>query len=195
METTPFFVLLFLHLSFLILGFGAVMVTDFFGIRWLLHQISTSRMVRVSGSTKKLIWVGWAGMVGSGIPMIILKGEVDALMIIKFFFVLLIGLNGVALHLIHKEFKRYQDSDTIPALLMFRTGHSTFVSQIGWWGAFLIGFLHRHVESVIEWPPRPWLSSLVILLVLLAIWGVGEYLLRQRPEWKATMRAWTERAR
>jgi hypothetical protein len=180
METAPFFVLLFFHLTFLIIAFGSVVVTDYFGLRWLLGMTPPSRLVKISGATQKLIWLGWTGMVLSGIPLILLKAEVDRLMILKFFFVLLVGANGYALHLIHKSFEEYQDEDTMPMLVMFRMGHATLVSQIGWWGAFLIGFLHRHVWTVIEWPQRPWLTASVILLVLLAIWGAGEYFFRER---------------
>ena len=53
METTPFFILLFAHLSGLILGFGSVIVTDLFGLLWIWDRERFSQVVRVSGVTDR----------------------------------------------------------------------------------------------------------------------------------------------
>jgi len=182
METTPFFLFLFVHLSSLILGFGAVMVTDLYGLLWIRDRIRFPQLVKVSGETERFIWAGWAGMVAAGIPLLLLKGVVDDLMIVKLFFVALIGVNGLALHWLHKQVEHYRDGDDIPRLLMFRLVLSLAVSQFGWWSAMVIGFLHRHVQSIIEWPDAPWLVSAFILTTILVLWAGGEAVLRREAQ-------------
>lgn len=180
METTPFFIFLFIHLSFLVLGFGSVLVTDLYGLLWIRNRVRFTQVVSVSGITENFIWAGWIGMVAAGIPLIILKGEIDNLMIIKLFFVGLIGINGIGLHFLHKKVEGYSRGEFVPKLFMFRLTLALFVSQIGWWGALLIGFLHRHVSTIINWPDTPWLACGLILAAFLAIWGGGEAFLKRK---------------
>lgn len=180
MDTTPFFILLFIHLSSLILGFGSVLVTDLYGLLWTWDRVRFSEVVRVSGVTETFIWIGWSGMVAAGIPLLILKGEIDNLLIIKLFFVILIGLNGIPLHFLHKKVDDYSEGDDVPRVFMFRLILCLLVSQLGWWGAVTIGFMHRHVQTIIEWPDAPFLVSALILAGILSIWGVGEALLKAK---------------
>lgn len=180
MDTTPFFLFLFLHLSSLILGFGAVLVTDLYGLLWTLDRVRFPQVVKVSKVTERFIWAGWAGMVAAGLPLVLLKGFVDDLMIVKLFFVALIGVNGMVLHRLHKQVEHYHEGDAIPPRLMFRLILSLAVSQLGWWGAVVIGFLHRHVQSRIEWPDAPWLVCALVLTTLLLLWAGGEAALRSR---------------
>jgi len=181
MESTAFFIFLFIHLSCLILGFGSVLVTDLYGLVWIRDRVRFTQLVSVSAITEKFIWAGWIGMVAAGIPLIIFKGEVDNLMIIKLFFVLLIGLNGILLHSLHKKVEGYSKGEHVPNLFMFRLMLSLSVSQIGWWGAVLIGFLHRHVQSVINWPDQPWLLLGLIVAVLLVLWVSGSAYFKRKP--------------
>ncbi|WP_346619079.1 hypothetical protein [Blastococcus montanus] len=180
METTPFFVLLFLHLGGLVLGFGAVLVTDLYGLLWIRDRVRFPQVVRVSSVTEKFIWAGWGVMVATGIPLLLLKGEVDNLMAVKIFFVALIGLNGLLLRALHDKVRGYEQGRDVPAAVLFRLSFSLLVSQIAWWGALLIGFLHRHVQSVIEWPDSPWLLIGLIAAALLALWAGGEVLVRRK---------------
>ncbi len=180
METTPFFIFLFIHLCGLILGFGSVIVTDLYGSLWVLNRVRFPQVVRVSGVTEKFIWAGWGLMVLAGIPLVLLKGVVDNLMIIKLFFVILVGINGIPLHLLHKKVKGYKEGDDIPTIVMFRLMLLLLVSQLGWWSAMLIGFLHRHVQTIINYPDTPYLISGLIITTLLIIWATGEMLLRAK---------------
>lgn len=180
MDTPQFYVALFFHLSGLILGFGAVMVTDLYGLLWIRDRVRFPQVVRVSGVTEGFIWAGWGIMVMAGIPLILLKGVVDSLMIIKLFFVVVIGLNGIPLHLLHKRVRGYEEGEDVPTITMFRLMLCLGISQLGWWGAVLIGFLHRHVQSIIQWPDAPWLLCAGILGALLAVWGAGELFLRRK---------------
>ncbi|MDX1529925.1 MAG: hypothetical protein R3362_00225 [Rhodothermales bacterium] len=179
METTPFFIALFVHLSGLILGFGSVLATDLYGLLWLRDRERFPQVVRVSGVTERFIWAGWGLMVAAGIPLLVLKGVIDNLLIVKLFFVALIGVNGILLHALQKKVRGYEEGDDVPTLTLFRLAFALFVSQLAWWSAFLIGFLHRHVQSVIEWPDAPWLMIGLIVAGLLMIWASGEVLIRR----------------
>ena len=180
MESTEFYILLFFHLSFLILGLGSVLVTDLYGLLWMRNRVRFNQIVKVSGVTEKFIWIGWAGMVAVGIPLIIMKGEVDNLMIIKLVFVAIIGINGYPLHLLQKKMAEFTDQDVVPGVFIFRLMLSITLSQIGWWGAVIIGFLHRHIWSIIEWPDQPWLFVGIFIAAFLAIWAVGETFLKNK---------------
>lgn len=182
MESTEFFILLFFHLSFLILGFGSVIVTDLYGLLWIWDRIRFSQIIDVSGVTEKFIWTGWTGMVAAGIPMILMKGEVDNLMMIEIALVVLIGLNGIPLHMIQKKLQKYKNAEIVPGIFIFRLSLSITISQIGWWGAVIIGFLHRHVSTIIEWPARPLLYIGFFIAGLLIIWGIGEMVLKQKKD-------------
>jgi hypothetical protein len=180
-NTTLFFLLLFVHVVSLIVAFGAVMTTDYFGLRWMRHRVRFPHLLRVAGTTERLIWIGWAGLVASGVPLALLKGHVDRLMVLKLFCVALAGANGYVLHRVFRAVERYAQADAVPSLLMFRLGGALLLSQIAWWSALGIGFLHRHVSSVIEWPARPWLWIGVFVVAVLALWRIGERVLRRQP--------------
>lgn len=179
MDTTPFFIFLFVHLSGLILGFGSVLVTDLYGLLWIRDRERFTQVVRVSGVTEKFIWAGWGLMVAAGIPLLVIKGEMDNLLIVKLFFVAVIGLNGFVLHLLHKMVRGYTEGEDVPTLTLFRLSLALLVSQLSWWSAVMIGFLHRHVQTIIEWPDSPWLLIGIVIAALLILWGGGETLIRK----------------
>ncbi len=172
MDSAAFYVLLFVHLAGLVLGFGSVLVTDLYGALWLFGRQPYRQVVSVSAVTERFVWVGWSLMVVAGVPMLLIKGEVDNLMAIKLFFVALIGLNGLALHRVQQRAGEFGEGDELPSRFVVWSALSLTVSQIGWWGAVLIGFLHRHVQSVIQWPPAPW-PLLGPVLLLLGLGAVG----------------------
>lgn len=180
MESTSFFIALMIHLFGLILGLGAVLVTDLFGMLWIMNRMRFPQLIRISGRTEKFIWAGWVILVAAGIPLIIIKGFVDNLMIIKLFFVGLIAVNGILLHVLHKKLKEFNKEENVPKVIMFRLMLAIFVSQMSWWGAFVIGFLHRHVWTIIMWPPHPWLVCFLIIAILLITWWVGEWLIKKQ---------------
>ncbi len=168
MNTPVFYVALFVHVSSLILAFGSVMVIDTFGLLWLFKKVKMSFVMRVADITQRLIWLGWGGMVLSGIVLITSKGYVDNLTQIKLFFVALVGFNGILLHRIKKWTEKIGDNP-LPPRLFFRTMLSTAISQTGWWGALLIGFVHRHIAHNIPWPNQPW----VFMLLIAGVFGLA----------------------
>lgn len=182
MESIPFFIFLFIHLSCLILAFGSVLVTDLYGLLWIRNRAGFNHIINVSDDTEKFIWAGWAGMVAAGIPLIIMKGKVDNLMMIKLASVAVIGLNGIPLHLLQKKLEGFKDKDVVPGIFIFRLILSITISQIGWWSAVIIGFLHRHVSTIIEWPDRPWLFIGLAVGGFLLIWAIGEIVFKQKKD-------------
>lgn len=182
MESTEFFILLFVHLSCLILGFGSVLVTDLYGLLWIRDRVRFTQIVKVSGVIEKFVWAGWGGMVAAGIPLLVLKGEIDNLMILKLAFVVLIGINGIFLHLLQKKLREFRDDDDVPDIFMFRLMLSIILSQLGWWGAIIIGFLHRHVWTVINWPDAPLMVLGLTLAGFLVCWAIGEMLLKVKEK-------------
>ena len=155
MDTPLFYILLFIHLVSLIVGFGAVIVIDTFGLLWTMKRTSLALVNQVARVTQRLIWVGWGGLVASGIGLVILKGSVSHLAMIKLFFVAMVGINGVLLHKIKKQMELHENDEILPRELRTRIAFSSVVSQIGWWGAIIIGFLNRHVRPSPTWPPHP----------------------------------------
>ena len=54
------------------------------------------------------------------------------------------------------------------------------LSQLGWWGAIFIGFVHRHVEHNIPWPENPWIFIAVVIATIIGVVLVGEIVLRNK---------------
>lgn len=174
MHSPGFYIALFIHLCSLLIGFGAVLVIDTFGVLMLFGKQSLAQVKKAAAVTQKLIWVGWLGMVISGAFLISFKGYIDNLTKIKIFFVLLIGFNGLFLDFIKWGLERYQTKKAIPRLWLFRIFLASAISQIGWWGAILIGFVHRHIAHNIVWPAHPFVYILGILATLGLTALVGE---------------------
>jgi hypothetical protein len=180
MDSTHFYIALFIHLASLITSFGAVLVTDAFGALMLIGKQPLEQVKKVANVTQSLIWLGWSGMIVSGANLIYLKGYIDNLTKIKIFLVLLIGFNGIFLHYIKKNaLEKYQNKNDIPKLWMFRMGLASAISQIGWWGALFIGFIHRHIQHNIPWPPNPWIYIFGIAGIFALSAIVGETLFKK----------------
>lgn len=174
METTHFYIALFFHLIGLITGFGAVLVIDTFGLLMLLGKQNLSMVKKVARITQALIWIGWTTMVISGINLIWLKGYVDNLTKIKIFFVLMLGLNGIFLHLIKEHLQKIEDIKIVKPVYFFRIALTSAISQTGWWGALLIGFVHRHIQHNIIWPKDPYIYIYSISGFFFCSWVLGE---------------------
>jgi hypothetical protein len=180
MDTTLFFVVHFAHIASLILAFGAVLVVDVFGLLWIVRKKTQSEVFRVAGVTQTLIWIGWFGLVATGVPLLVIMGLVDQLTWLKLFLVALIGLNGLFLERIKKAAEKVPDSAAPPARLIFRMGFAAVVSQFAWWSVTLIGFYHRHVEHVVRWPRRPGLWMAGVVLAVALVYVVGTLLFKEK---------------
>ena len=62
----PFEVALFGHLASLVLGFGAVLAVDWVARLWICRQRSLGDIVRSADNARYPVWLGYAGLVGTG---------------------------------------------------------------------------------------------------------------------------------
>lgn len=60
---------LFVHLASLVLGFGAVLVADYYGLLWLTGRCELGEAVGCAARLHTPIWAGLAGLVASGIML------------------------------------------------------------------------------------------------------------------------------
>jgi hypothetical protein len=184
MDNLGFYIALFAHLIGLIIGFGAVMVIDAFGALWLFKKLNIELPLvrRVADITQRLIWIGFSILVVSGIVMLLMKGSVSDLAKIKLVLVGLVGLNGIFLHYIKKAMDNLgQNAREVPSKIMFRIGLATGISQLGWWGATLIGFYNRHIGDPLGFAEfyLP-ISGLIIFLIGIT-WTIGEVITSRQP--------------
>ena len=169
MNTPIFYSFLFIHVISFIVGFGSVILVDTFGLLFLFKRIKLSLVNQVANVATKLIWLGLTGLIISGSVLIYHKGFIDELTWIKLFFVAMLACNGVFLGYLKKSTEKFSDTDTLPPIIMFRTGLASTISQLGWWGAIIIGFVHRHIEHYIPYPPYPWPFIIMAAIVI----GIG----------------------
>lgn len=130
---------LFAHLASMVVGFGAVLAIDWVGLQWLLGRGSISDVVSTAGHVQAPIWIGLVGLVLSGILLEPDAG--DRLTQVKLGLVLMVTWNGLLACLLHRRFARTVDRP--PSLLLAMSAVSATISQAGWWGAMLIGFLNH----------------------------------------------------
>jgi hypothetical protein len=173
-DTFPFYVAVTIHLGSLVTALVGIIVVDSFGVLWILRRVNAQSVVRVAQTTQKLIWIGWVMLVLSGSMLLYMKGSVDSLTKIKLFLVAMIGANGVVLHGVKLAInKAVSDFKDLAPIHKYRIGLATLVSQVGWWGAILIGLAHGHWKHHIAWPasPFPYIFGILGTWVVLAVIG------------------------
>lgn len=170
----------FFHLIFLAVGFGTVITIDSFGLLWVMKKTELRQVLKVASITQVLIWVGWVGLVITGLAMVgwSLRGLAGILQL-KLFFVLLLGINGVLLFLLKRRLKEFAEIGNIPLLYKFRVFLTSLISQIGWWGAIIIGFLIGNVKGMFRVAVQPEVFIYWILGALIVIALAGEMALRK----------------
>ncbi|MEV0114862.1 hypothetical protein AB0H77_16625 [Streptomyces sp. NPDC050844] len=137
----------FLHLAALVVGLGAVLAVDWFALLWLLGRRRLGDVLRTACALHTPIWLGLGGLVLSGL---FLHPDLAApLTLIKLGLVLAVMLNGLYAHWIGQRLRHLQEQPEskaagVPRRLLLQTGIAASISQIGWWGASLIGFLNSH---------------------------------------------------
>ncbi len=130
-------VALFGHLAALVVGFGAVLAIDYYGLLWVLGRRSLREVVDFTSPLHVPVWGGLLGLTLSGA---LLEPHLDAgLTQLKLLLVLVIALNGVYATTLHRRLAAYGERRP-PARLLVRGAASALISQVGWWGAVVIGF-------------------------------------------------------
>ncbi|MEX2984153.1 hypothetical protein [Streptomyces sp. C36] len=132
-------VALFVHLASLVLGFGAVLVADYYGLLWIMGRCELRDALGSANRLHLPIWAGLAGLVASGL---FLHPNISSTMTCaKLVMVLGLTLNGLQAGLLGKHMAR--DADGAPSTRLLVWGGATAtVSQICWWGAVVIGFIN-----------------------------------------------------
>lgn len=130
---------LFVHLACLVISFGAVLTVDWVAGLWMAGRRGLNDVLDVASNVTVPIWLGLAGLVASGV--LLDPDPAAPITWIKLFLVLAVGLNGVHALAVHQQMLRL-DRLLLPRRLLVRGSVSAMVSQIGWWGAVVIGFLN-----------------------------------------------------
>lgn len=131
-------VALFAHLAGLTVGFGAVLAVDWVALLWLLGRRRLADVLAAAGNAHAPAWIGYAGLTLSG--MLLQPDLANPLTQLKIALVVLIGWNGVAAALIQRWLAGTRG--TMSQRRLLACACSGVVSQLGWWGAMLLGFLN-----------------------------------------------------
>ncbi len=132
-------VALFGHLAALVLGFGAVLTLDWFGLMWMLGRQDLLTLVRVAQAAHTPIWLGLAGLALSG--MLLSPDTSAAPTMVKLIAVLAVAMNGIAAARVQRRLLAL-DGRVPPRPLLLTAILVATVSQAGWWLATLVGFLN-----------------------------------------------------
>ncbi|AJT65684.3 hypothetical protein [Streptomyces chattanoogensis] len=131
----------FLHLAALVVGLGSVLAVDWFAVLWMLGRRRPAEVLRTARTLQAPIWLGLGGLVVTGL---FLRPDLESpLTGVKLGLVLAITLNGLYAHRLGQHLDRC-GGGRVPRRLRVRSGVAAAVSQLGWWGAGLIGFLNSH---------------------------------------------------
>lgn len=130
---------LFVHLASLVLGLGAVLVADYYGLLWLLGRCALPETLAAAGRLHIPIWAGLAGLVASGA---MLQPDLDsALTRTKLILVLVLTFNGLQAKILTHRMSKHPAPTPERRVLIWGAATAA-MSQLCWWGAVVIGFLN-----------------------------------------------------
>lgn len=139
-DPTLYTVALFGHLACLILGFGAVLVADYFGLLWIVRRCTLGEAIASTTRLHLPIWIGLAGLTISGT---MLKPELTSpITQLKLGLVGVLTVNGMQSGLLTRHMKRHSSGPLPPRVIAWGTT-TVLTSQVSWWGATAIGFLNH----------------------------------------------------
>ncbi|SES40534.1 hypothetical protein SAMN04487818_112217 [Actinokineospora terrae] len=131
-------VALFAHLGFLVLGFGAVLVADYFFVLWVLGRATFAEAVAHTARLHPLIWSGLLGLVASGT---LLRPDLSSgATALKLVLVTTLTLNGIQATALGRRMSTLDGPPPVPLLLWGAA--TSALSQLCWWGAVVIGYLN-----------------------------------------------------
>lgn len=136
-------VALFVHLASLIVGFGAVLMVDWYALLWVTEWRSVRDLRQVDMTLKLPIWAGIIGLLASGA---LLQPDLGSpLTVVKLGAVLALSLNGVAITRWTTSLARFPRKtrfSSLPRAARLRFVSSAAISQVAWWTAVVIGMLN-----------------------------------------------------
>lgn len=130
---------LFLHLASLVVGFGAVLAVDWVALLWVVRRRHFSDVLHAADNVHIPVWVGYAGLLVTGV--ILHPDLANRTTVLKMGLVLVVGWNGALAMALHRGLVA-APSGEVPRRLLVWSALSAAVSQAGWWGATVIGFLN-----------------------------------------------------
>jgi len=129
-------VALFVHLASLVLGFGAVLVADYFIILWVIRRFTFAEAIGGVARLQMPIWIGLLGLVLSGV---LLNPDLAGGMTrVKLVFIALLTLNGLQATILGRRMEA--SAGELSVQLLIWGAVTTTVSQVCWWGSVWIGF-------------------------------------------------------
>lgn len=136
-------VLVGLHVVSLVVSFGAVLLIDWHGLLWLAGRRRLAESTRLAAAASPLIWAGLAGLFVTGA---FLKPNITApLTALKLALVLAVVVNGAVMSPVRRRLAALSEHASpvdVPERDWRRMMVATVISQIGWWGALVIGFIN-----------------------------------------------------
>ncbi|MBZ4318425.1 hypothetical protein [Streptomyces huiliensis] len=129
---------LFAHLATLVLGFGAVLVADYYGLLWLTGRMALTEALDGAARLHTPIWAGLTGLVGSG--MLLHPDTSSTLTRVKLVMVLVLSLNGLQAGLLNRRAAGLRPSEQPSRRFLAWGAGTALVSQLCWWGAVIVGF-------------------------------------------------------
>ncbi|MFC9327119.1 hypothetical protein [Kitasatospora sp. NPDC057015] len=129
---------LFVHLASLVLGFGAVLVADYYGMLWMTRRCSLRETLGATSRLHTPIWAGLAGLVVSG--MMLHPDLSSPITRTKLVLVVVLTVNGLQAGLLNKRMTEHPVTAPVTGRLLAWGAGTALVSQICWWGAVVIGF-------------------------------------------------------
>ncbi|MFD5322777.1 hypothetical protein [Streptomyces sp. NPDC127092] len=130
----------FLHVASLVAGLGSVLAVDWLAVLWLSGRRPLAAVLDTACALQTPIWAGLGGLTVTGL---FLRPDLGSpLTLVKLGLVLAVTLNGLHAHRLGQLLERFRDHGQAPRRLLVRSAAAAGISQIGWWGATLIGYLN-----------------------------------------------------
>ena len=131
------------HVMSLVLSFGAVLLVDWHGLLWLSGRRALTESTRLAAAASPIIWAGLGGLFLTGT---LLRPDIGSpLTLLKLALVLAVCVNGAVMAPVRLRLASLS-ADASPVDVPEREWHrmmlSTAISQVGWWGAVVIGFVN-----------------------------------------------------
>lgn len=135
-------IVLFIHLGSLVVGFGAVLSIDWYGLLWLRGRATLTDMVGHAHRATTLTWCGLIGLCLSG--MLLSPDLSSPLTMIKIVSVAGAAAVGVCALAAGRRLRSWRDRPPRQVLVfgLVLAG----ASQVFWWTAVVIGFLAREAR-------------------------------------------------
>jgi len=132
-----------MHVLFLVVAFGAIILVDWHGFLWLLGRRELAEIIRLDGAATPLIWGGLAGLLATGV---FLTPHLNNPMTdVKLAAVLVLSLNGILLIPLMRRLARLPSGSSFTDLPVGQRVHmmsGLVISQLCWWTAIIIGFIN-----------------------------------------------------